>query len=206
MEQKKKAALTRQKILDAAEMEFTEKGPDAARVDRIPRLAGVNKQLIYAHFGSKEGLYTAGLEAVYGRLSSCEETLMKTDFDGPEAVRRIILDYFGFLMENPSFVRLVLWENLNGARHVPETSPKLIRGAEQLLRRGVSQGVLREDLDIEQTVLSLNMFCFSAFSNVHTLSRLLGRDLAAQQEMARRSAHIADVLTAYVQKREEIPT
>ena len=55
-------------------------------------------------------------------------------------------------------------------------------------------------------MLSLNMFCFSAFSNVHTLSRLLGRDLAAQQEMARRSAHIADVLTAYVQKREEIPT
>jgi len=94
MEQKKKAALTRQKILDAAEMEFTEKGPDAARVDRIARLAGVNKQLIYAHFGSKEGLYTAVLEAVYGRLSSCEETLMKTDFDGPEAVRRYHIGLF----------------------------------------------------------------------------------------------------------------
>ena len=205
MEQKKKTALTRQKILDAAETEFNEKGPDAARVDRIARMAGVNKQLLYAHFGSKEGLYTAVLEAVYGRLSLCEETLMETEFDGPDTVRHIILDYFGFLMENPSFVRLVLWENLSGARYIPEMSPRLFRGAEQLLRRGVSRGFLREDLDIEQTVLSLNMFCFSAFSNVHTLSRLLDRDLAAQQEMARRSAHIADVLTAYVQKREAMP-
>lgn len=48
---------TQEKILAAARQEFAARGLDGARVDRIARTAGVNKAMIYYHFGSKERLY-----------------------------------------------------------------------------------------------------------------------------------------------------
>ena len=79
----------------------------------------------------------------------------------------------------------------------------LFAGSEKLLRQGVDSGMIRTDLDIEQTAMSMSMFCFSAFSNIHTMSKLLGRDLNAQSEMQKRAEHVADVLTKYILSKED---
>ena len=55
------AVLTRRKILDAAVDEFAAHGYAGARVDRIAAAAGVNKRMIYHHFGSKLGAFEAAL-------------------------------------------------------------------------------------------------------------------------------------------------
>jgi len=55
------ADLTRRKILDAAVDEFAAHGYAGARVDRIAATAGVNKRLIYHHFGNKLGAFEAAL-------------------------------------------------------------------------------------------------------------------------------------------------
>lgn len=55
------AQLTRQKILAAAIAEFSTHGHAGARVDRIAAMAGVNKRMIYHHFGSKAGVFEAVL-------------------------------------------------------------------------------------------------------------------------------------------------
>ena len=46
---------TREMILDGALAEFSEKGFDGARIDEIALRAGVNKNLLYHHYGSKDG-------------------------------------------------------------------------------------------------------------------------------------------------------
>lgn len=198
MEQSKKSAITRKKILDSAEAEFAQNGLAAARVDAIAKNAGVNKQLIYAHFQSKENLYSVILSEVYTRLSEYEKVLSESSFTGMETIRMIVMEYFKFLMDNPSFVRLMLWENLNGAAYVGDVKISLFAGAEKLLKQGVENGFLRKDLDIEQTAMSLNMFCFSAFSNIHTTSKLLGKDLSIQAELEKRADHIYEVLVKYI--------
>ena len=53
--------LTRRKILDAAVDEFADRGYAGARVDRIAASAGVNKRMIYHHFGNKLGVFEAAL-------------------------------------------------------------------------------------------------------------------------------------------------
>ena len=53
--------LTRRKILDAAVDEFAARGYAGARVDRIAASAGVNKRMIYHHFGNKLGVFEAAL-------------------------------------------------------------------------------------------------------------------------------------------------
>ena len=55
------ADLTRRKILDAAVDEFADRGYQGARVDRIAASAGVNKRMIYHHFGNKLGVFEAAL-------------------------------------------------------------------------------------------------------------------------------------------------
>lgn len=56
------AAVTRSKILDAAETEFGEHGFDGVSVRQIALRAEVPVALINYHFGSKEGLYRAIFE------------------------------------------------------------------------------------------------------------------------------------------------
>ena len=55
------AELTRHKILAAAVDEFAARGYAGARVDRISASAGVNKRMIYHHFGNKLGVFEAAL-------------------------------------------------------------------------------------------------------------------------------------------------
>lgn len=198
MKQELKTAITKEKILDAAEKEFSENGYGAARIDNISAISGINKKLIYSHFGSKEELYATVLDTVYSRLSEYENIISQRDFTGVESIRETILQYFDFLAKNPSFVRLVLWENLNGAKYADSVHIGIFAGAKELLQKGIRAGAIRSDLDIEQTVMSMNMFCFSAFSNANTISKLLKKDLTAPDELTKRAEHIADVLIKYI--------
>ena len=198
MEQKKKTEITKKKILMAAETEFAALGLAAARIDSIAKSAGINKQMIYAHFKSKDGLYSAVLEKVYSRLSDYQKAISDCEFEGIETIRNVITEYFSFLNSNPTFVRLMLWENLNNAEYVGDMKTTLYSGIEELLKKGIKKAIIRKDLDIEQTIISFNMFCFSAFSNVYTISKLMGKDLSSGEELEKRSKHITEVLLKYI--------
>ena len=56
LKQTERSELTKERILVAAEEEFSEKGFYGARVDAIAAASGINKRMIYAHFESKEKL------------------------------------------------------------------------------------------------------------------------------------------------------
>lgn len=199
MEQKKKTAITKNKILTAAEREFSEKGFAAARIENIANNAGVNKQMIYAHFKSKELLYVTVLENAYNRLNEYEEILKGYEFNGMQTIYDAVVKYFEFLMKDQAYVRLVLWENLNDAGYVGDIHTKLFAGIEELIKKGIEKGEVRADIDITQTAMSFNMFCFSAFSNLHTVSKLLHKDMGTREELEKRARHIAEVLTRYMQ-------
>jgi AcrR family transcriptional regulator len=56
---------SRAQIFHAAAREFAERGYEAARVDRIAEAAGVNKAMLYYHFGSKLKLYVEILRDMF---------------------------------------------------------------------------------------------------------------------------------------------
>ena len=101
------ATQTRAAILSAATAEFAAFGLAGARVDRIAVGAGCNKQLIYAHFGNKQGLFDeVAVTHVRGLLDSVP--LTADDLPG-YAVR-----LFEHILANPDLVRLTLWQQLEG--------------------------------------------------------------------------------------------
>jgi AcrR family transcriptional regulator len=99
------SAATKQRILDAATAEFAQYGLAGARVDRIASKADANKQLIYAYFSSKEGLFDAAIEANIAQL------LDAVPFDAedlPAYAGRL----FDFAVAHPELVRLLRWHQL----------------------------------------------------------------------------------------------
>ena len=70
------SALTKSKILAAAEKEFAEKGLAGARIDDIARMSGFNKNMIYQYFKSKEKLYETVIYNEYSKLSELENVII----------------------------------------------------------------------------------------------------------------------------------
>ncbi|MBB1473645.1 TetR/AcrR family transcriptional regulator [Luteimonas sp. MC1782] len=62
-------------ILDAAKQMFTRQGFDGASMDQIATLAGVSKLTIYSHFGDKDALFVAAVNA------ACEQQLPTALFE-----------------------------------------------------------------------------------------------------------------------------
>lgn len=100
-----KADATKERILEAAMAEFSAYGVAGARVDRIAKTAGCNKNLIYVYFENKETLFTTVLEKHLSRVYS---DMVATPDDLPGQAGRV----FDFAMENPDLMRLLAWSNL----------------------------------------------------------------------------------------------
>jgi len=58
----------RTEILSAAEREFASAGYAGGRIERIAASAGVNKQLLFHYFDSKDGLFNSAVTALLGRF------------------------------------------------------------------------------------------------------------------------------------------
>jgi AcrR family transcriptional regulator len=99
------AEATQARLLAAGTDEFAAHGLAGARVDRIAKAAGANKQLIYAYFESKDGLFDAVLAKHCGALA--EEVPFHVD-DIPGYVTRL----FDYAVEHPEVYRLVSWAAL----------------------------------------------------------------------------------------------
>ncbi|MBE6611924.1 MAG: TetR/AcrR family transcriptional regulator [Ruminococcaceae bacterium] len=201
----KKSDITKEKILRAAETAFGERGLYGARVDEIAALAGVNKRMIYAHFGSKEELYVAVLDEVYSRIADQEQQILSDDADPAALMRKIIEGNFEFLCHNPTFVKMVLWENLNGGEYLKRSVAKTKKGASflklrEILERGMKEGVFRDDIDMDEVILSSQMFVYSYFSNTHTMSYIMDRDFLGEESVKKRCRHITEMILGHILK------
>ncbi|MEV4453822.1 TetR/AcrR family transcriptional regulator [Streptomyces mirabilis] len=146
------ADLTRQRIMEAALEEFSEKGLAGARVESIAQRAGVSVRMLYVHFRNKDGLYEAVLhQHVAQRASALSDTSMPL----PDFVPR----HFTGLRHDEIFVRLVMWEALAGsdaqaAMSEEERSERYAKTLDYLKARGEA-GELDPSLDTEMTLLAV---------------------------------------------------
>ncbi|WP_205648882.1 TetR family transcriptional regulator [Acuticoccus kandeliae] len=201
------APKARERILATAVREFSARGLAGARVDVIAREAAANKQLIYYHFGSKEGLYVAALETVYRDLRQ-RETALDLSHEPPlAAIRKFVEFSFDYVMDHPEFVRLLAHENLLEARYLKGSTElsamkmPLVDLLGEIIAHGVADGVFREGLDPAMLYTTIASLCFFYASNIHTLSVFLESDLHAPDAVARYREQIIGVVLAYMTDR-----
>ncbi|WMS44130.1 TetR/AcrR family transcriptional regulator [Acuticoccus sp. MNP-M23] len=185
-------------LLAAARQEFARRGFEGARIDEIASKAGVNKQLVYHHFGAKEALYREVLTAVYVDIRAKERALDLTQKAPDEAMRALIAFSFDYLHQNPEFVSLLADENFHEGRHLREADHlaglhgALIEGIAHTLDAGRAAGLFRTGVDPRQLYISIAGLGFFYFSNVHTLSAIFGEPLGKPPAVAARRAHVID--------------
>ncbi|HEX3978832.1 MAG TPA: TetR/AcrR family transcriptional regulator [Solirubrobacteraceae bacterium] len=117
-------------ILRVAGQVFAEGGYERASMDRIASLAGVSKPMLYAYFGSKEGLYLAYIERTGGELV---QRLVNADRESgsppppqPSAGRlRAVINEFLAFVEEHSDGWTVLFRELNARRPLAEQVSQL---------------------------------------------------------------------------------
>ena len=144
-----------QAIIDAALELFGERGVDGVCVEAVAARAGVGKATIYRRWSSKEDLLLAALGSLKRPLpqprgASVREDLtellesMVSDANDPRFVRQFAMLHG----EAEAYPRLMA----RYAETVVEPRREVVRS---VLRRGVANGELRADLDVEVGMLAL---------------------------------------------------
>jgi TetR/AcrR family transcriptional regulator len=201
------AKASRVKILDAAKVEFVSHGLSGARVDRIAAQSGVNKNLIYHYFGSKDALYLAVLERIYTGLRSSQHDQNLRQLAPVEGMQRLVGNTFDHFVSTPDLIRLMSIENIHYGAHLKtsKTVKPLYRGLLDtiriLLKRGQDERVFRADVDPIDLYLSISGLAYFFLSNQHTLSWLLDQNLASRQRLAKRREHVIAMVLSYLTKR-----
>jgi AcrR family transcriptional regulator len=204
---------TRQDILDVATEEFASAGFSGARVDMIAERTRTSKRMIYYYFGSKEGLYLAALEKVYGELRAAEKSLDAAQESPVDAMRRLIELTFDYQEAHPEFVRLVNTENVNYGRYIEQSEAirtlnvSIIDVLASILQQGQEQGIFRSDLDPVDVHMLISAFCFFRVSNQYTFGIVFQRDLSAPELRRRHRTMISDVVLGWLTQKssEEAP-
>ncbi|MFG2480036.1 TetR family transcriptional regulator [Streptomyces fagopyri] len=130
------APATRDRILDAAREEFSERGYEKTSVRGIAKAAGVDSALVHHYFGTKEQVFEAAIEVAFAPALAAPVTVEDGPLDGVgERLTRFI---FG-IWENPA-TRAPLLAIVRSAVN-NETAAAVFRRliAAQLLRRIAQQ-------------------------------------------------------------------
>jgi TetR/AcrR family transcriptional regulator len=178
-------------LLDAALEEFAAKGFAGARVRDIADRAGVSKDLIAYHFGSKRGLYRTVQEAWIDRRDSF------VDFSRslPENLSR----YLHEVLRDPRPIRMLVWLGLadeeEGEEDGIDVSEDVYPDFAVLVRR---QENGEYGSEVDPAVLQLMMMGAVTAPSVFpdSVTRLFGVDASDPQFEARYLAGLLHVLRA----------
>ncbi|MFJ6832263.1 TetR family transcriptional regulator [Streptomyces sp. NPDC091209] len=90
---------TRDRILEAAREEFSERGYEKTSVRGIAKSAGVDSALVHHYFGTKEQVFEAAIEGAFAPVLGAPETLVEGSVEG---VGERLTRFFLGIWENPT--------------------------------------------------------------------------------------------------------
>ncbi len=186
---------TEQKILEAAEDVFHEKGYDGARMQEIAEQAGINKGLLHYYFKTKDKLFEAIFSAALNRMVSRILSILELEIPLDQKIDLIVDQYMGMLLKNPALPRFVLNElNKNPDQFIAKHFKKDIKDAfanfSASVQKEANNGAIKQ---IDGRMLFMNMISMIIFPFIGRplIQVVIGADNAEfKQIMLERKEHI----------------
>jgi TetR/AcrR family acrAB operon transcriptional repressor len=106
---KEEALVTRNAILDAAEIVFQERGVSKASLAEIAAAAGVTRGAVYWHFANKVDLFDAMFQRVFGLMDTQLKKLQNAQqySDPVELMRELSLYFLDRVANDPHYYRII---------------------------------------------------------------------------------------------------
>jgi len=130
-----------QLILDVAGAVFAREGYHPASMDEIAELADVSKPMVYAYFGSKEGLYLAYIERAGGELLDRIENAAPRDAQPARALQARVTEFLAFVEEHGDGWKILFGEVASSrplAEQVAELRGRIARTIRRMIEGGVA--------------------------------------------------------------------
>lgn len=189
------ARTTRERILDAAEQVFAEKGLGAAPVRDIAARVGLNPASLYNHFAGKEELYEAVLErGLTPVLEMLSELLVgaRTRDDDDLAIDRVVLHF----AQSPNLAKLIHYETLAGGERIARIAS---RWFEPVYQRGID--VLRAsraaelwpEHELPLLLLGFQNLIVGYFAMAPLVHQVFGVDPVSEEGLSRQMAFLHKV-------------
>ena len=183
-------------ILEAAQAVFLEKGLAGARMQEIADRAGINKALLHYYFRSKEKLSELIINRAVGALLPRLMTILETDIDLFEKIRRLVGEYVLFISQN-SFLPLFIVNEVNRNPQfffkmaVQDQKPHFDKFRQQVAD-AVAQGRIRpiSSAQLLMNLMSLVIFPFLGKPVFEVALGLSEEDFG--QEMEQRRTEVAE--------------
>ncbi len=197
---------TKKIIIDAAVSEFALKGYDGSRVDEISARAGINKNLLYHHFGSKDELFTAVLFHTYESIRLRQKDFQIREMDPVDGMYRLVVFTGKTWVKFPEYQRILSSENLNQGRHIVkqpsigEMYNPLLETICILLARGAEKKLFKSDIDPIDLYISITSLTAHYVSNRYTFEAIFDRKMMTRQRVDRRLEHAAEMILSYIKK------
>jgi AcrR family transcriptional regulator len=173
---------TAERILDAAEELFAERGYDGASLRDVATRVGVRPPSLYNHFASKDALYAAVLERGIGPLIELLARSAAAPADEAYDPGRLVADVMQILARRPGLPRLVLHETLAGGQRLTPILRSWIAPAFARAHELVAASPAAERWDAEQIPL-LVLAMYHVVVGYFTIASLY-RDLSGAELLA----------------------
>lgn len=199
---RRKGQITRERILDAAEEFFAERGFEGTTLREVAARVGLRNPSLYNHFESKEALYAAVLERDVGPvLRLLSEFVARGGVDSGVVVSRVV----EMLAQRPNLPRLVQHETLTGGQRLSPLLrewivPVLTRGQEMAQRSAA--GSWPED-EIPLLVLAMYHVVVGYFTMAPLYRDLGGEDLLSPEALARQTRFLTEFVDRLFEARPE---
>ena len=201
----RKGEQTAERILDAAEALFAERGYDGTTLRDVATRVGLRNPSLYNHFASKDSLYAAVLERgmgpVLGALAEFVDAGAEAYRDSGQVVERMVK----LLAQRPNLPRLVLHETLSGGQRLTPMlrdwiAPTFAKAHEMVESGSAAQRWGPERIPL--LVLAMYHIVVGYFTIAPLYKDLNGEDLMSEQALARQTRFVSDIAATLFAERD----
>lgn len=196
------AAETKRRLLDAAEVEFAQKGFAGARLRDVAAVAGVQQALIHHYFADKGGLYRAVLDRAIAETAEGSWRILEQDQSLLPTIEAFVDMLVRFYATHANLLAILRMEAASGPgvalEIMRERTKPILDAVEVKITQWQSQGVVRREVTAREIIVSILALTVFPYQEAPLLEALWPgtKDEAYNEEgIALRKRMIVDVVT-----------
>jgi TetR/AcrR family transcriptional regulator len=197
---RRSGALTRVAVLDAAERLFAARGYRGTSLEEIGREAGLSRGTPGYFFGSKQRLYGEVLNRILSRaeatLADARARTHDPNTPVPELLEEIVTAHLGVLTADPTLVRLIQWETLEGHGQILNAIGAQAHAFVELIRRlGAASGTGElDETTATELLICATAMCWFPLAHADALERTFQRDPHSPEAVAAQAKTIVEFI------------